>query len=58
MRDGKFYLKLKQLLSEKGKVLQEVHSGNINPITLPTKFPAYTFLRIPAHEDMGTHPKK
>ena len=57
-RDGKFYLKLKQLLSEKGKVLAEVHSGNTNPITLPTKFPAYTFLRIPAHENMGTHPKK
>ena len=57
-RDGKFYLKLKQLLSEKGKVLVEVHSGNTNPITLPTKFPAYTFLRIPAHENMGTHPKK
>jgi len=57
-RDGKFYLKLKQLLSLKGKVWDEVHSGNINPITLPTKFPPYTFLRIPAHLDMGTYPKK
>ena len=57
-RDGRFYLKLKQLLSQKGKVWEEVHSGNINPITLPTLFPAYTFLRILAHEDMGTHPKK
>ena len=57
-RDGKFYLKLKQLLSQKGKVWDEVHSGNINPITLPTKFPAYTFFRIPANFDMGTYPKK
>ncbi|MEA2100572.1 MAG: peptidase U32 family protein [Campylobacterota bacterium] len=57
-RDGRFYLKLKQLLSQKGKVWEEVHSGNINPITLPTKFPPYTFLRIPAHKDMGTYPKK
>jgi len=56
-RDGRFYLKLKQLLSQKGKVWQEVHSGNINPITLPTQFPPYTFLRIPAHIDMGTYPK-
>ena len=57
-RDGRVYLKLKQLLSQKGKVWDEVHSGNINPITLPTKFPPYTFLRIPANLDMGTYPKK
>ena len=56
-KDGKLYLKLKQLLSLKGKVWDEVHSGNINPITLPTKFPPYTFLRIPSHLDMGTYPK-
>lgn len=56
-KDGRLYLKLKQLLSIKGKVWQEVHSGNINPITLPTKLPPYTFLRIPAHLDMGTYPK-
>jgi len=57
-KDGRFYLKLKQLLSQKGKVWEEVHSGNVNPITLPTLFPPYTFLRIPAHPDMGTYPKK
>ncbi|MEA2091503.1 MAG: peptidase U32 family protein [Campylobacterota bacterium] len=56
--DGKMFLKLKQLLAENKKVWQEVHSGNVNPITLPTKMPAYTFLRIPAHADMGTYPKK
>jgi putative protease len=57
-RDGKVFLKLKQLLAQNKKVWEEVHSGNVNPITLPIKMPAYTFLRIPAHADMGTYPKK
>ena len=57
-RDGKFFMKLKQLLAPNKKVLESVHSGNTNPITLPTHMPAYTFLRVPAHEDMGTAPKK
>ena len=57
-RDGKIFVKFKQLLAENKKVWESVHSGNVNPITLPTKFPSYTFLRIPAHEDMGTYPKK
>ncbi len=56
-RDGRVYMKLKQLLAENKKVWDEVHSGNVNPITLPLKLPSYTFLRIPSHEDMGTYPK-
>lgn len=56
-RDGKIYMKLKQLLAQNRKVWDEVHSGNVNPIMLPLKLPAYTFLRIPAHPDMGTYPK-
>jgi putative protease len=56
-KDGKMFLKLKQLLTQKQKVLESVHSGNTNPIVLPTKMPPYTFLRIPSHEDMGTYPK-
>ncbi|TKI68756.1 U32 family peptidase [Sulfurimonas crateris] len=56
-RDGRVYMKLKQLLAENKKVWDEVHSGNLNPITLPVKLPPYTFLRIPAHPDMGTYPK-
>ena len=56
-RDGKMFMQLKQLLAENKKVLDSVHSGNTNPITLPTKMPAYTFLRVPAHADMGTNPK-
>jgi putative protease len=57
-RDGKFFMKLKQLVAENKKVLEAVHSGNTNPITLPTHMPAYTFLRVPSHEDMGILPKK
>ncbi|MBU1657481.1 U32 family peptidase [bacterium] len=57
-KGGRFYLKFKQLLAQNKKVWDEVHSGNVNPIVLPTKFPSYTFFRIPAHEDMGTYPKK
>jgi putative protease len=56
-RDGRVYMKLKQLLAQNRKVWDEVHSGNVNPITLPTKLPPYTFLRIPATPDMGTYPK-
>jgi len=56
-RDGRVFMKLKQLLAENKKVWDEVHSGNVNPITIPVKLPAYTFLRIPANEDMGTNPK-
>jgi putative protease len=57
-KDSKFYMKFKKLQALNGKIWQEVHSGNINPIKLPTKLPPYTFLRIPAHEDMGTCPKR
>ena len=56
-KDGRMYLKLKQLIAENKKVWEEVHSGNVNPITLPTSLPAYTFLRVPANADMGTNPK-
>jgi len=57
-RDGKFYLKFKQLKAKNSKIYEEIHSGNTNEIKLPTSFPSYTFFRIPAHENMGTYPKK
>jgi putative protease len=57
-KDGRFYLKLKQLKAQNGKIWDEVHSGNVNPIELPTSFPSYTFFRIPASADMNTAPKK
>jgi putative protease len=56
-RDGRVYMKLKKLVAENRKVWDEVHSGNLNPITLPIKLPPYTFLRIPASAEMGTYPK-
>jgi len=56
-KDGRLYLQFKQLKAENGKIWEAVHSGNINPIELPTKFPAFTFFRIPSHPDMGTYPK-
>ena len=45
-KDGKFFIKLKQLKAKNGKIWPEIHSGNINEIELPTSFPAYTFFRI------------
>jgi len=57
-KDGRLYLKFKQLKAQNGKVWEAVHSGNINPIELPTQFPSFTFFRIPSHPDMGTYPKK
>jgi len=57
MRDNVVYLRLKVLRAKNGKIWEEVHSGNINPITLPTKFAPYTFFRIKANEEMGTNPK-
>ncbi|WP_457745013.1 peptidase U32 family protein [Sulfurimonas sp.] len=56
-KDGKFFMRLKQLKAENKKILKEVHSGNTNPIELPTSFPSYTFFRIPANSDMNTAPK-
>ncbi|MDQ1263792.1 MAG: family peptidase [Campylobacterota bacterium] len=56
-RDGRYYLKLKQLVAKNKKIWDEVHSGNTNPIRVPAKLPPYTFLRIPSHPDMGTYPK-
>lgn len=49
-KDGKFYLKFKQLIAENKKIWEEVHSGNVNPIALPTKLPAHTFLRVLSKE--------
>ena len=56
-KEGKMFMKFKKLHSLKGKIWDEVHSGNINPIKLPTKVPPYTFLRIPSNPNMGTYPK-
>jgi len=57
-RDGRFYMKMKQLKAKNGKIWEEIHSGNVNEIALPTSFPSYTFFRVPANLSMGTNPKK
>ena len=57
-KEGRIYLKFAKLQAQNGKIWQEVHSGNINPIKLPVTFPPFTFFRIPSHPDMGTYPKK
>ncbi|MDD2698320.1 MAG: U32 family peptidase [Arcobacteraceae bacterium] len=44
--DGKYYIKFKKIVTELGKELESVHSGNINPIKLPTKLPYLTIFRI------------
>ena len=56
-RDGKFYIKLKQLKAQNGKIWEEIHSGNVNPITLPTPFPPFSFFRIPSSSDMDMYKK-
>jgi len=57
-RDKKIFMRFKKLHSKNGKILNEIHSGNTNPIKLPISMPPYTFFRIPSHESMGTYPKK
>jgi len=44
--DEKYYIKFKKIVTESGKELESVHSGNINPIKLPTKLPYLTIFRI------------
>jgi putative protease len=49
-KDGIYYMELKQILTESGKELESVHSGNLNPIQLPTKLPYMTMFRIETDE--------
>merc|ERR1711879_1140334 len=44
--DGKYYISFKKILTETGKELESVHSGNTNKIKLPGKLPYLTMLRI------------
>eukprot|EP01156_Anaeramoeba_ignava_P007605 Anaeramoba_ignava/a352824_31.p1 GENE.a352824_31~~a352824_31.p1 ORF type:complete len:425 (-),score=-18.91 a352824_31:142-1416(-) len=44
--DGKYYVKFKRIVTESGKELESVHSGNTNPIKLPSKLPYMTMLRV------------
>ena len=44
--NGKYYIKFKKIITQLEKELESVHSGNTNPIKLPTKLPYMTMLRI------------
>ncbi|MGP1449632.1 MAG: peptidase U32 family protein [Wolinella sp.] len=45
-RDGRFFVKFKKIVTESGKELDSVHSGNTNAIRLPGYLPPFSFLRI------------
>lgn len=44
-RDGRCFVKFRNLVSKKGKEFSEIHSGNENEIRLPTMLPKFSFLR-------------
>ena len=43
--DGVYYINFKKILTETGKEMESVHSGNVNKIQLPGKLPYLTMLR-------------
>jgi putative protease len=43
--NAQYWLSFKKLTTKDGKVLDCVHSGNVNDIMLPTRLPGYTILR-------------
>ncbi|WP_300364591.1 peptidase U32 family protein [Hydrogenimonas sp.] len=47
--DGSWWLKMEKLETPTGKTYECIHSGNENPILLPTPLPPFTFLRKPLH---------
>ena len=44
-QEGKKFINFKQLITKKGKVMSEIHSGNENEINLGVKLPKFSFLR-------------
>ncbi len=44
-KEDNFFIEFKQIVTQKGKVLEAVHSGNENPIKLPCRLPKFSFLR-------------
>lgn len=45
-REGRFFISFDKILTESGKELPAVHSGNTNAICLPSALPPFSFLRI------------
>lgn len=50
--DGKYYMQLKKIITQSDKELESVHSGNTNPIKLPTKLPYLTIFRVKSDEEL------
>ena len=44
--NGKYYIRFKKIITQNEKELESVHSGNTNPIKLPTKLPYLTIFRV------------
>ncbi len=43
--NGTVFVFFKKLITQRGKEMTEVHSGNVNPVKLPSKLFPYTFFR-------------
>ena len=50
-KDGMYYIKFKRIETDTGKVLDSVHSGNVNKIKLPGKLPYLTMFRVESDEE-------
>ncbi len=46
--NSKYFIKFKKIITQLGKELESVHSGNTNPIKLPGKLPYLTMFRVEA----------
>lgn len=44
-KNGKFWLEFRSIQTKRGKILDEIHSGNENEIKLPSQLPRFSFLR-------------
>lgn len=42
----RYFLTLKKIMLKDGKIIESIHSGNINPVCLPCTLPAHSFLRL------------
>ena len=56
--NGQWQITFKKLQALNGKIWEEVHSGNVNPIKLPTKLPPYSFFRVEAGEEIDQSPPR
>tara|TARA_R110002033_G_scaffold135_1_gene1510 strand:- start:48933 stop:50210 length:1278 start_codon:yes stop_codon:yes gene_type:complete len=45
-KDGLYYINFKKIITETGKELESVHSGNTNKIKLPGRLPYLTMFRV------------